>query len=151
MLRAARRAFQLRPGDPALVNNYAAALLIHRQTPAEILRLTLRARCQNPNSTPALINHSAALLLNERVDEAQALLGSIDTKKLTRTQRSLYHLDLFEVYLKLQRYEDARTVSDWIETQDLYPPQRRWFEHARQQLPPTVQRELTLLSPERNR
>ena len=142
MLRAARQAHQLRPGDAANAQNLAAALLIQRQSPEEAVQLTFRATSRHPHSVPARINHAAALLLNGRTEEASALLKSIDAEKLPRAQRTLYHLNRFEAALKLQRHEEARVIRDAIDPRLLYPPQARWFEHAQMQLPPRDELEL---------
>jgi len=135
MLRAAQAAYQLRPGDPASASNYAVTLLIHRQSPQEAVRLTLSVLSRRPGSFSARINHAAALLLNNRVEEALALLRTIDPKALPGSRRSLYHLDVFEACASLQRFDEAWAASDFIEVRDLYPPQIRRLEAARQRLP----------------
>lgn len=146
MLAAARRAHELRPADPSMANNYAAALLIQREAPEEAIRLTLRAIWRSPHFPTARINHAAALLLNERAEEALAFLNDIDLLKLTETQRTIYHLDRFEACLKLQRYAEAWANCELIDPRHLYPPQARWLEQARAQLPARDRNELTLLS-----
>lgn len=127
MLAAARRAYDLQPHDSAVANNYAAALLIRRDMPAEAIRLTWRVLSRNPHSLPARINHAAALLLNERAEEALALLDRIDISTLTPPQLTAYHLDRFEACLKLQRRAQARVCSDLIDPRHLYPEQARWL------------------------
>ncbi len=79
MLKAASRAYELRPVDPRVVNNYAAALLIARQRPDEAIKLTLQLVNQQPDSFVAVVNHSAALLMNDRAREAEALLSRVST------------------------------------------------------------------------
>lgn len=136
LVKAAQRAYQLSPKEPAVINNYAAALLITRQSPQEAIRLTMQFLSDNPNSLHAIVNHSAALLLNDRPKEAEMLLSRVQTNTLTRAQLAIYHLDLFEVYFRLQQFDLAWTISDRIEIQHLYPSQRQWLETTRRQLPP---------------
>src|SRR5262249_1443054 len=113
-------------------------LIITRQNPQEIIRITLPLYSEHPNLLVALVNHSAALLLNGRPKEAEALLKRVPTSTLTPLQMALYNLDLFETYLGLGQYELAWSISDRIDQEHLYPPQRRWLQQARQQLPPRV-------------
>jgi predicted Zn-dependent protease len=136
MLASARQAYELNPNDPYAVNNYAAALLITRQNPEQAIKLSLPFYSQNPNLLHAVVNHSAALLLNGRPQEAKSLLERIPTNALDRTQLALYNLDLFETYLRLNRFDLARAVSDRIDPDRLYPNQREWLQKARQDLPP---------------
>lgn len=136
LVKAATRAYELRPNDPAMVNNYAAALIITRKNPQEVIKMTLQLFAQNPNSLHAVVNHAAALLLNDRAREAEILLGRVQTNTLSKSQLALYNLDLFEAYLGLQKYDLAWSISDQIEVERLYPSQREWLESRRQQLPP---------------
>lgn len=136
LVQAATRAYELRPHDPALINNYAAALIISRQNPQEVVRVTLDLFTRNPNSLHALVNHSAALLLNNRHKEAHALLSRVRTNSLNAAQMALYNLDMFEVYVGLEQYDEAWAIADQIELKRLYPTQRVWFESVRQQMPP---------------
>ncbi|MBM3841160.1 MAG: hypothetical protein FJ398_25040 [Verrucomicrobia bacterium] len=145
MLFAARRAHELRPKEPALANNYAAALLICRESPAEAIWLTWRVLMQTPHAPSAQISHAAALLLNQRTEEALALLAAIDPSRLTDTQLVAYHLNRFEACLKLQRTRQAWACSDSIDPQHLYPPQAQWLEEARKSLPPRKTGESAIL------
>jgi predicted Zn-dependent protease len=136
LVKAADRAFHIAPRDPVAINNYAAALLINREKPDEAIKLTLELVTENPNSLYAVVNHSAALLLNDRPREAEVLLERIRTNGLTRAQLALYNLDLFETYCGLQKFKQAWSTSDQIETDFLYPTQQKWLEQKRKQLPP---------------
>jgi predicted Zn-dependent protease len=136
LVKSASNAYLLNPNDRVLANNYAAALIITRQKPEEAIRLTLPLISDNPSSVHAVINHSAALLLNGRPKEAEALLNTIATNRLTASQWTLYNLDRFETCLTLHDYDCARSLSDTIDVQYLYPSQRRWLDDARRQLPP---------------
>lgn len=136
LVHAASKGYELNPSNPVAVNNYAAALIISRANPPEAIKLTLELYAQNPNSLHAVVNHSAALLQNGRAQEAEALLGRVRTNGLNRSQLTLYNLDLFEALVALQRYEQARAVSDRIDANLLYPVQRKWLETTREKLPP---------------
>ena len=136
LVKAATRGYELHPTNPVAVNNYAAALIISRQNPQEVIKLTLELYAQNPNSLHAVVNHSAALLLNDRPKEAEALLSRVQTNGLNRAQLALYNLDLFETYFGLGRYDHAWSVSDRIEASWLYPIQREWLKTALQKMPP---------------
>jgi predicted Zn-dependent protease len=139
MLTAAERAFHLRPADPVALSYYVAALLITRQRPEEAVRFTFQLFVQSPRSTLAAVNHGAALLLNERPQEAEALLKNIRTNRFTRAQSSLYHFDLFELYFRLHRYDQAWIMHDRIEPEHLYPSQLGWLKQALLQMPPKPQ------------
>lgn len=134
MLSASRRAFELRPQEPTVMNNYAASLLISRRNSEEVIGLTLSLLAQNPRSLIAIVNHSAALMLNQRHREAETLLRKVDTTKLTKPQATHYYLDLFELYFNLEQYERAWAIGQLIEPLHLYPPQRQWLDQTRKQL-----------------
>lgn len=136
LVKSAGRSYALQPGNPVAINNYAASLIISRQNPQEVIKLTLQLFAQNPNSLHAVVNHSAALLLNDRPKEAEALLSRVRTNGLNRAQLALYNLDLFETYLGLGDYDQAWSISDRIETERLYPSQRQWLNSKREKLPP---------------
>lgn len=136
LTRAASKGYELSPASPVAANNYAAAMIISRENPHEVIKLTLELYAQNPNSLHAVVNHSAALLQNGRAAEAETLLGRVRTNGLNRVQLALYNLDVFEALLQLQRYEQAWAVSDHIDASLLYPTQQKWLESAREKLPP---------------
>ncbi len=135
MLSSSSKAYELNPNNAIIVNNYAAALLIARQQPDQVVKLTLLFVSQNPNSILARINHSAALLLNGRPLEAEKLLKTVNTSELTRAQISIYNLDLFEMHLALQQYELAWKTHGLIEPEFLYPTQQKWLKEAEKLLP----------------
>jgi predicted Zn-dependent protease len=136
MLRAITEAYRLRPNDPATMNNYAAALIIHRQQPDEAIKLTLQLRARNPKSTAATMNHAFALLLNHRAAEAEALFRRIDPAKLSPPHASDYYFGLFEASVQQQRFEQAWQASAKINPEHLYANQARWLEEAKSRLPP---------------
>lgn len=136
MLRAITQAYQLRPHDPTTMNNYAAALIIHRQRPEEAIKLTLQLRARQPKSTAATMNHAFALLLNHRAAEAEALFQKINPDQLSPVHASDYYLGLFEASVQQERFERAWEVSARIRPEHLYPNQARWLEDAKKRLPP---------------
>jgi predicted Zn-dependent protease len=135
LLKAAAHAYELAPDNPAVINNYAAALIINRKNPEQAIKLTVQLLAAAPDSLHAMVNHSAALLLNDRPKEAEELLSRVKTNGLNRVQLALYNLDLFETYSSLEQYDRAWSVSDHIETDLLYPNQRKWLDLTRQKLP----------------
>jgi tetratricopeptide (TPR) repeat protein len=135
MLTAITRAYQLRPHDPRVMNNYAATLLIHRARPDEVIKLTLQLHARNPGSAAAKINHAFALLLNKRVADALALLESIAPEKLLPAHATMLYLGLLEGYLEQGRFEEARQAAEHVRIEHLYPKQREWFERTRERLP----------------
>jgi Flp pilus assembly protein TadD len=141
MLHASRQAYALLPTNPSVMNNYAAALLILRQNPDEVARLTLQLLAAKPGSIVTKINHSAALLLNERPGEAEAILKTVRTNTLNRAQMTILNLNLFEAQYRLGRLDQAQAMTGQIEEEFLYPPQRAWLGTMRKQLPAPKARE----------
>lgn len=135
MLSSASQAHQLRPADPILANDYAAALLIQRRQPSDAIKLTFSLFSQNPRSLVTAMNHAGALLLNQRPAEAEALLRSIPTHRLSRTQAAIYDFNSFEAYFSLGELDRAALILGRIDLPSLYPTQRRWLEQARERMP----------------
>jgi tetratricopeptide (TPR) repeat protein len=130
MLTASSRAYELQPSHSIIRNNYAASLLISRQSPEEALTLTLRVTTQEPGSLPAVINYGAALIQNHRLMEAENVFSGVDTNRLSRPEAALYFFDLFELRLKARRFSEAEQIGRSINTEHLYPPQREWLERT---------------------
>lgn len=128
MLAAAEKAYQLAPRHPMIVNNYAAALIIMRQRPAEAVKLTLSKLAQNPNDAGSKLNHALALLQNQRVSEAQAVLTTVNAGELTGLYYSVYHLAVFELNYLTGNREQALDSAGKIEARFLKPPQVRWLD-----------------------
>ena len=138
MVRAAGEAYKLQPTSRTVINNYAAALLIHRQNPEEAIRLTLQLYAQIPSSLPARVNHGAALLFNGRPAEAAALLKTVQTNLLSREQVAMLNLDLLEIQFRLGHLDQARAINESIQEDLLYPSQREWLNKLRQQISETA-------------
>jgi predicted Zn-dependent protease len=135
VLKASERSFKLHPRDVNFHNRYAAALLVNRSQPQEVIKLTLQLVANFPNSLAAKINHSFALLLNHRTPEALAHLQTIDPHSLSATEASDFYLALFEAYHNLQRWEEALAAKDKIAAQSLFPAQRQWLNEKLRQIP----------------
>jgi tetratricopeptide (TPR) repeat protein len=134
MVQAARRAYEMQPSNPLLVNNYAAALLIQRNNPDAAVRLTLQLFTATPGSLPAQINHAAALLLNGRLAEAEKILAGVATNGLSPGQMSFYAFDRFELAIRQNRLSEARNWLERVDEAALYPPQQAWLEEARKRM-----------------
>ena len=63
----------------------------------------------------------------EEAGEAEALLKTVRTNSLNRSQMTMYHLELFETQYRLGRFDQAQAMTEQIEEEFLYPPQRAWL------------------------
>lgn len=134
MMAAAERAFALSPDNAIIVNNYAAALIMMRQRPAEAVKLTVKKLALDPNDVGANLNHCLALLQNKRVSEARAVLVRFDPAKLQGVYRTVYYLADFEAnYLEGKRSASLEAAQQ-VEARFLKPPQARWFEETRRKV-----------------
>ena len=138
LVSALASAYKLRPDDPMIMNNYAAALISTRQRPEESLRLTSSLVEKFPDAAPPRLNHALALLQNQRLTEAESVLGSMDSTKLAPPDLSSYHLAVFELKVAQQRLEEAKQASDKIDAQFLLPTEKQWLEKTRRQLEPAA-------------
>jgi hypothetical protein len=136
VLKASERCYRLSPRDAQVNNRYAAAMLVNRSNPDEVIHLTVQLLATFPNSTAAKINHAFALILNQRISEALDLLRKISPAQLTASEISDYHLALFEIYCAQGRWDDAASASEKIARSTLFPNQRLWLEQKLKQLPP---------------
>jgi hypothetical protein len=134
LLHAAQQAYRLDPTNEFLQINYAAALLINRQSPAEASKLTLLFTQQHPESLIAQIDHGFALAQNQRLEEAEALLNSIPRGGLGELEATMYHLCWVQVRFAEQRFAECRQHLALVNTNHLFPVQCRWLEDVRAQL-----------------
>ena len=135
LFRAASRAYQLAPRNPSCMNNYAAAMLIQRQQADLASKLTFELLLANPGSLVAKVNHSFALAMNQRLDEAQSLLRTIDATKLSGVSATVYFLNWFEIHCKLRQFQVAWQDLDRIDTNYLFGAQLQWLQQMKGQLP----------------
>jgi tetratricopeptide (TPR) repeat protein len=135
VLKTSAHCFKLNPKDQQVHNRYAAALLVNRTQPEEVIRLTLELVNRHPNSFAAQVNHAFALLLNRRPSEALALLEKISPANVSPSELSGYYLALFEANYNLARWEEAEKASEKVVRSTLFPTQRQWLDAKRKELP----------------
>lgn len=134
LLAATKRAYEIAPGRLEYMNNYAAALLVSRQRPAEAVDLTFRALNLAPRAFETRLNHALALLQLGRLADAEPLLKELSTEPLDSEHDNLVHLGWFEFYLASADTEKARLHAARVDPRRLLPPQSQWFESKRTNL-----------------
>ncbi len=134
LLRVTARAYELQPNSFRAIYNYASALVINRQKPAEAAKLTLMALARDTNSISSRLLHSAALALNRRYAEADEMLKSVPVSKVAGPAMSFYFCTALEIHMGLEDYDRARIDIEKIDAQHLFPTQAAWVERARRQL-----------------
>jgi predicted Zn-dependent protease len=135
MLEAAQKLYELNPANPAVLNNYAAALITVRQRPDEAVRLTLQFLGRNPNSSGAIINHCLALLQNLRTEEAEALLQKVDRSRIDPAEITAYDLVQLEIQYNKREFAAASKVAERIDPKNLFAEERQWLEMVKKQFP----------------
>ena len=132
---ASEQALALAPDNSHYKSALAESLLLLREEPAQIIRLTLELITENPNSFSHHINHVLALLLNQRVDEAAALLRKIPEESAPDAQaRAAHHYAQFGVAFLEGNYAKAQEISDLIPTSLLSQRELEWFTQCRETL-----------------
>lgn len=134
LLRAATKTRELQPNKAIYNVNYAAALLINRQNPAEASKITLTFMQSNPDSLVARVNHCFALAMNRRFDEAASLLSSINPAVLTGLEATVYRLCWLEIHVGQQQKDIVREDLKHIDPKHLFPNQVKWIETVRREL-----------------
>lgn len=134
LLRAAIKARELDPANLMRQSNYAAALLINRQNPAEAISITFKLFQNQPNSLVARVNHSFAMALNKRYSEAAEILNAIDHSKLTEAESTAYHFCLLEIHFGLGQFDLARQDLSQINPRFLFPSEAKRVEEIRAQI-----------------
>ena len=134
LLRAATRARELDPNKLIYNVNYAAALLICRQNPAEAAKITLSFFQSYPDSIIAVVNHCFALALNKRFDEAADILKKVNLAALGRFESTICHLCWLEIHFGRGELDSARADLKHIDTKLLFPCQVKWIESVRSQI-----------------
>jgi predicted Zn-dependent protease len=135
VLKASERCYTLNTTDVQACNRYAAALILNRTNPEQVIELTMRLRARFPNSVAARLNHSFALLLNGRTAEASEILETFDPKRLSPADANYYHLAQFELNHALQRWDAASAASEKISRGALFPVQRKWLDEKIKEMP----------------
>jgi tetratricopeptide (TPR) repeat protein len=128
MLTANEKAHQIRPEEPIIINNLAAALLMLREQPARSVELTLRRVSRNPGDLAARINHILALVLNRRTDQARRELDGLRPEDLGALEATLIHLARFEIAVLEGDLAAAKAELPGIERRFLKSAQAEWLE-----------------------
>jgi tetratricopeptide (TPR) repeat protein len=126
---AATRLYRMYPTDPMIMNNYAASLLLVRTNVDQALIHTLRLSKAFPDNPDTKVNHATALIMNQRLGEADALLGEISPTLMgSDSSRAQYYMALFELRLRQGRKSEAQAALREVKTTELYPIQVEWIE-----------------------
>lgn len=134
LLRVTTRAYELQPNSFRAIYNYASALVINRQKPAEAAKLTLTVLSRDTNSISSRLLHSAALALNRRYAEADEMLKSVPVSKVAGPAMSFYFCTALEIHVGLEDFDRARLDIEKIDVQHLFPTQAAWVERMRRRL-----------------
>jgi predicted Zn-dependent protease len=125
---AAQKAWELEPGNPAYMNNYAAVLLVTRQKPEESIKITLRLLAAEPKSNDRKVNHILALLQNERLADAEAQLKDLNPGALNVNEGAIANYAWFELHVRRGEKELARKRYPTVERSQLLQPQLDWMD-----------------------
>lgn len=134
LLRVTTRAYELQPNSFRAIYNYASALVINRQKPAEAAKLTLTVLSRDTNSISSRLLHSAALALNRRYAEAEEMLKSVPVSMVAGPAMSFYFCTALEIHVGLEDFDRARLDIEKIDVQHLFPTQAAWVERMRRRL-----------------
>ena len=135
LLKAAKRAYDLAPNDTRWQFNYAAALLTGQWRPEEALRLTVSLLDRYPDSVGAQLNHILALILNGRAEDAAVRLDRIDYRRVSGPDVAVYHFVSAAVNRAREKWTVVREDLRALESEPLFPKERRWLEEIRRSLP----------------
>ncbi|MGV3773149.1 MAG: hypothetical protein ACO1QB_09630 [Verrucomicrobiales bacterium] len=135
ILNCAAKLYAFAPEDPAVVNYYAAALLLNRTNATETVKITRKVVNQYPNSFAAVLNHSLALLQNNRVQESKFYLQAIVPGSLSPAELNNYHFAKFEMELASGNLPEATRLASLVDKSSLFPHQAKWFEEKAAMLP----------------
>jgi predicted Zn-dependent protease len=121
LLQAAEKTFRLTPNNGEAMNNYAAALLLNRQRPAEAIRFASEVLRKSPARAGSHLNYAAALLQNHRYQEAARELDLLSKATLDDTQQTSFLSLRCELLVRLGRLDEARRVLTQIDRARLFP------------------------------
>ncbi len=126
LLRAARRLHELDSRSPQHANNHAAVLLALRENASQAVAITMSLVQQFPSDLMSRINHIHALIQNKRLEDAEALLLSIDRAYLPEDFVPAFDLAVFELACLQGNLEQAQAVLKYLKIEKLLPPQKIW-------------------------
>ena len=133
---AAQKAWELEPKNLAHVNNYAAVLLITRQKPEQAIQLSMQLLAAEPENNDRKVNHILALLQNQRLDEAEKVLKSLNPVALNLNESAIANYSWFELHIRRGEKELARRRYPTVERSQLLQPQLDWMDAEFKKLPP---------------
>ncbi len=127
--KAARRAWELSPGDAMKADRLGAALVALRGDPVDAVRVTLEAVTARPGVARYQATRALALIQLGRDTEALALLAKLETSGPSDPwTRTMIYLGRFEVHARAGDVKAARAEYDRIDSRQLLPPQVIWLE-----------------------
>ena len=133
---AAQKAWELDPKKIGHVNNYAAVLLVTRQKPEQAIQLSMHLLVAEPGNNDRKVNHVLALLQNQRLDEAEKLLKSLNPAALNLNESAIADYGWFELHIRRGEKELARRRYPTVARSQLLPPQLDWMDAEFKKLPP---------------
>lgn len=143
--------FLMAPNNPAVMNDYAAALLLLRTNVEKAVVQTFRLRQLFTNNPAITLNHAIALTMNRRFDEADALLAEISPADMRAAPHlAQYFLALYELRLRQGRKAEAQAALaelHRIGTAELFPVQVQWLESTLPELEALAETRTTASGP----
>ena len=133
---AAQKAWELEPKKIGHINNYAAVLLVTRQKPEQAIQLSMQLLAAEPENNDRKVNHVLALLQNQRLDEAEKLLKSLNPAALNLNESAIANYGWFELHIRRGEKELARRRYPTVERSQLLAPQLDWMDAEFKKLPP---------------
>ncbi len=136
LVRSSTERMALEPNDILARNMHAAVLLMVREDPAEVVRLTFQNMALLPGNADVRLNHAMALAFNGRAREASQILSAMSERSLTSAQRNNYRLAWFDVYVAQRDWAKARDLSERLDKSQLLPLQRKRVQEEIARMPP---------------
>ena len=125
---ATEKAYTLEPDKDGYVMNYAAVLIAEHRNPQESVKLTRHQSEQFPNNLDLQVNHALSLIQNNRLDEAEKLLKSVNPNRLKSSEASVFNYAWAELHLQRNDATKARNSYALVNTNYIMPPQVVWIE-----------------------
>lgn len=126
--RASRELHERHPGDPRIINNLAAALIIQGDRPTEALPLTLQALQTMPDSGATVVNHAVALIQAGRATEAAPLLSRAQSLSLDPSSQGMLGYAKVCYFSATGRPDEAWRQAQLLKADDLFPNQIQQLE-----------------------
>lgn len=126
--RASRELHERHPADARVLNNLAAALIIHGDQSEAALPLTLQALQAMPNSGATVVNHAVALIQAGRATEAAPLLSRAQSLSLDPSSQGMLAYAKVCYFSATGRPDEAWRQAQLLKTDDLFPNQIQRLE-----------------------